>query len=163
MTKIQDTAITYNDGTTGNITDYQGKALLVVNTASKCGFTQQYEGLQKLQENYTDRGFSVLGVPCNQFGNQEAGSDEEIASFCSTNFGVNFPLLAKAEVNGTGSHPLYNDLKQVPDAEGEAGDVKWNFEKFLISPEGEVLGRFRSGVEPESTELTGQIEATLPK
>lgn len=163
MAKIQDTEITYNDGTTGSTTDFEGKALLVVNTASKCGFTPQYEGLQKLQDTYAERGFSVLGVPCNQFGSQEAGSDEEIAEFCSVNFGVNFPLLAKTEVNGSGAHPLFADLKQVADADGDAGEVKWNFEKFLVSPEGEVLKRFRSGVAPESAELTDQLEAVLPR
>lgn len=163
MAKIHDTDITYNDGTNGNTTDFEGKALLVVNTASQCGFTPQYEGLQKLQDTYAERGFSVLGVPCNQFGSQESGSDGEIAEFCSVNFGVNFPLLAKTEVNGPGAHPLFHDLKQVADADGDAGEVKWNFEKFLISPEGEVIKRFRSGVEPESAELTGQLEAVLPR
>jgi glutathione peroxidase len=142
--------------------DYTGKALLVVNVASKCGLTPQYEGLERLQETYGPRGFSVIGVPCNQFAGQEPGSAEEIETFCSTTYGVTFPLLEKTEVNGAGRDPLYQQLTEQPDATGEAGDVQWNFEKFLISPAGEIVGRFRPRTEPGSAEVVGAIEAQLP-
>lgn len=160
MSELHNIEITYNDGTTGTFGDHQGTLVLVVNTASKCGLTPQYEGLQELQETYADRGFTVLGVPCNQFGTQEPGDDSEIAAFCSTNFAVNFPLLSKTEVNGESAHPLYQSLKQHTDSVGEAGEVQWNFEKFLVSTHGEVLGRFRSKTTP--AELSEQIEAHLP-
>lgn len=163
MTTINDIALTYNDGSTGSTDDFRGTLLLVVNTASECGFTPQYEGLQKLQDTYGDRGFSVLGVPCNQFGGQEPGTDAQVADFCSTNFGVTFPLLAKTDVNGAGAHPLYEELRLAHDTDGESGDVKWNFEKFLVSPGGEVIGRFRSGVAPDAVELHDQITANLPE
>lgn len=122
---------------------HRGAALLVVNVASKCGLTPQYEGLERLQQRYAERGFTVLGVPCNQFAGQEPGTSEEIQTFCSTTYGVSFPLLEKIDVNGEQRHPLYAELTRTPDAQGEAGDVQWNFEKFLISPDGEVVGRFR--------------------
>ncbi|MFI1393869.1 glutathione peroxidase [Streptomyces sp. NPDC020681] len=143
-----------------SLADYQGKAVLVVNVASRCGLTPQYAGLEQLQKQYGERGFTVLGVPCNQFAGQEPGSAEEIQSFCSATYGVTFPMLEKTDVNGETRHPLYAELTQVADAEGAAGDVKWNFEKFLISPQGEVT-RFRPGVEPESTELVTAIEALV--
>jgi glutathione peroxidase len=149
------------DGTPATLADHRGKAVLVVNVASKCGLTPQYEGLERLHRRYADRGFTVLGVPCNQFGGQEPGTAPEIADFCSTTYGVSFPMLSKTEVNGAGRHPLYAELTRVPDAAGAAGDVSWNFEKFLISPDGEVVGRFRPGTEPEAAELTGAIEAQL--
>jgi glutathione peroxidase len=136
--------------------------VLVVNVASKCGLTPQYEGLEKLQKQYASRGFTVLGVPCNQFGGQEPGSAEEIETFCSTTYGVTFPMLAKLEVNGEGRHPLYSELTATPDADGAAGDVQWNFEKFLVTPEGTVAARFRPQTLPESAELTAAIESTLP-
>lgn len=139
-----------------------GKALLVVNVASKCGLTPQYSGLERLQEKYADKGFSVVGFPCNQFGGQEPGTAEEIQTFCSTTYGVSFPLFEKLEVNGDGRHPLYSELTQTADADGAAGDVQWNFEKFLISPEGEILGRFRPTTEPESEAVVKAIEAALP-
>lgn len=142
--------------------EYKGKAVLVVNVASKCGLTPQYEGLEKLQKQYASRGFTVLGVPCNQFGGQEPGSAEEIETFCSTTYGVTFPMLAKLEVNGEGRHPLYSELTTTPDADGAAGDVQWNFEKFLVTPEGTVAARFRPQTLPESDELTAAIESTLP-
>ncbi|MFD5386577.1 glutathione peroxidase, partial [Streptomyces sp. NPDC127074] len=129
---------------------HRGAALLVVNVASKCGLTPQYEGLERLQQRYAERGFTVLGVPCNQFAGQEPGTSEEIQTFCSTTYGVSFPLLEKIDVNGEQRHPLYAELTRTPDAQGEAGDVQWNFEKFLISPEGEVVGRFRPRTEPEA-------------
>jgi glutathione peroxidase len=151
------------DGDPTTLGEHRGKALLVVNVASKCGLTPQYEGLERLQKRYADRGFTVLGVPCNQFGGQEPGSSEEIQTFCSTTYGVSFPLLAKSDVNGESRHPLYAELTQVSDASGEAGDITWNFEKFLVSPAGEVVGRFRPRTEPESAEVTGAIETQLPE
>jgi glutathione peroxidase len=141
---------------------YKGKAVLLVNVASKCGFTPQYAGLERLQQQYAARGFTVLGVPSNQFAGQEPGSAEEIATFCSTSYGVSFPLLEKTDVNGESRHALYAELTKTPDAEGTAGDVGWNFEKFLLSPQGEVVGRFRTRTEPESAEIVAAIEAQLP-
>ena len=140
----------------------EGKALLVVNVASKCGLTPQYTGLEELQRTYADRDFSVIGVPCNQFGGQEPGTPEEITTFCSTTYGVSFPLLEKLEVNGPGRHPLFEELTTVADQDGAAGDVQWNFEKWLISPEGTVVGRFRPGVLPDDPALIRAIEAVLP-
>ncbi|MBU3867029.1 glutathione peroxidase [Streptomyces sp. 4503] len=142
---------------------HRGAALLVVNVASKCGLTPQYEGLERLQQRYAERGFTVLGVPCNQFAGQEPGTSEEIQTFCSTTYGVSFPLLEKIDVNGEQRHPLYAELTRTPDAQGEAGDVQWNFEKFLISPEGEVVGRFRPRTEPEADDVVAAIEAQLPR
>jgi glutathione peroxidase len=145
-----------------SLAEHKGKALLLVNVASKCGLTPQYTGLEKLHEAYADRGFSVLGFPCNQFGGQEPGSAEEIETFCSMSYGVTFPLYEKLEVNGAGRHPLYDALTTVPDAEGKAGDVAWNFEKFLVSPDDEKVQRFRPLVEPEAPELVEAVEAALP-
>ncbi|MET7935638.1 glutathione peroxidase [Streptomyces sp. NPDC005322] len=142
---------------------HRDTAVLVVNVASKCGLTPQYEGLERLQQRYAGRGFTVLGVPCNQFAGQEPGTSEEIRTFCSTTYGVSFPLLEKTDVNGGQRHPLYAELTRTPDADGEAGDVQWNFEKFLISPSGEVVGRFRPRTEPEAAELVAAIEARLPR
>ncbi|ANN15766.1 glutathione peroxidase [Amycolatopsis orientalis] len=139
----------------------EGKALLVVNVASKCGLTPQYTGLEKLQERYADKGFSVVGFPCNQFAGQEPGTAEEIQTFCSTTYGVSFPLFEKLDVNGEGRHPLYAELTKAADAEGAAGDVQWNFEKFLVAPSGEVVGRFRPRTEPEDAEITKAIDAVL--
>ncbi|WFB10940.1 glutathione peroxidase [Streptomyces sp. LX-29] len=140
---------------------HRDKAVLVVNVASKCGLTPQYEGLERLQQRYVERGFTVLGVPCNQFAGQEPGTSEEIQTFCSTSYGVTFPLLEKLDVNGEDRHPLYTELTRTPDAAGEAGDVQWNFEKFLLSPRGEVVGRFRPRTEPEAPELVAAIETQL--
>ncbi|MER8105186.1 glutathione peroxidase [Kitasatospora sp. NPDC094016] len=145
-----------------SLAEYKGKALLIVNVASKCGLTPQYTGLEQLQQRYAARGFTVLGFPCNQFAGQEPGSAEEIQTFCSTTYGVTFPLFEKIDVNGDDRHPLYRQLTQVADAEGETGDVSWNFEKFLVSPDGTVAARLRPRVEPESDELTAAIEAVLP-
>ncbi|MGP3635621.1 glutathione peroxidase [Streptomyces sp. 24-1644] len=141
---------------------YRGQAVLVVNVASKCGLTPQYEGLERLQKQYGDRGFTVLGVPCNQFAGQEPGTAEEIQSFCSATYGVSFPLLEKLDVNGDGRHPLYTELTKLADADGAAGDVQWNFEKFLISPAGEPVARIRPRTEPEDPEVVAAIEAQLP-
>ena len=141
---------------------FKGKATLVVNVASKCGLTPQYAGLEELHERLAAKGFSVLGVPCNQFGAQEPGSDEEIATFCSTTYGVTFPMTEKVDVNGEGRHPLYAQLTATEDAEGKAGDIQWNFEKFLVSPEGEILARFRPMTAPDDAELVKAVEAALP-
>ncbi|WP_340683529.1 glutathione peroxidase [Amycolatopsis coloradensis] len=139
----------------------EGKTLLVVNVASKCGLTPQYTGLEKLQERYADKGFSVVGFPCNQFAGQEPGTAEEIQAFCSTTYGVSFPLFEKLDVNGETRHPLYAELTKAADAEGAAGDVQWNFEKFLVAPSGEVVGRFRPRTEPEDEVITKAIDATI--
>ncbi|MFE4452680.1 glutathione peroxidase [Streptomyces sp. NPDC056796] len=142
---------------------YEGSAVLLVNVASKCGLTPQYAGLERLQKEYGDRGFTVLGVPCNQFAGQEPGSAEEIRTFCATTYGVSFPLLEKTDVNGEDRHPLYAELTKLVDAEGAAGDVQWNFEKFLISPAGEAVARIRPRTEPEAPEVVSLIEAHLPR
>jgi glutathione peroxidase len=147
-----------DDATLG---DYKGKALLLVNVASKCGLTPQYEGLERLQKTYGDRGFSVIGFPCNQFLGQEPGTAEEIAQFCSATYGVDFPLMEKIEVNGDDRHPIYVELTEKEDAEGAAGDITWNFEKFLVSPKGDVVARYRPRVEPEDPTIVADIEAQL--
>lgn len=149
-------------GEESSLAPYRGKALLLVNVASKCGLTPQYKGLEHLQEKYAAKGFSVLGFPCNQFLTQEPGTAEEIQQFCSTTYGVTFPLLEKIDVNGDGRHPIYEELTAVPDAAGEAGAITWNFEKFLVSPAGEVVGRFRPQVEPEDPALVEALESLLP-
>jgi glutathione peroxidase len=140
-----------------------GKAALVVNVASKCGLTPQYAGLEQLHEELSPRGFTVLGVPCNQFKGQEPGSAEQIAEFCSATYGVTFPMLAKTDVNGEDRAPLFQELTSAPDAEGAAGDVQWNFEKWLLSPTGEVVGRFRPLVDPADPALRAAVEAQLPQ
>ncbi len=150
------------DGRPLDAAELEGNAVLVVNVASRCGLTPQYEGLERLQQRYGDAGFTVLGVPCNQFAGQEPGTPEEIQQFCSATYGATFPLTEKLEVNGEGRHPLYQQLTSVPDDEGEAGEVQWNFEKFLISPTGEVVARFRPPVEPEDEQITSAIERVLP-
>jgi glutathione peroxidase len=149
-------------GSALDATELDGRAVLVVNVASRCGLTPQYAGLERLQETYGERGFTVLGVPCNQFAGQEPGSAEEIETFCSTTYGVSFPMTEKIDVNGPGRHALYGTLSETPDEAGEAGDVQWNFEKFLVSADGAPIARFRPTVEPESAELTAAIESALP-
>jgi glutathione peroxidase len=139
----------------------QNKALLIVNVASKCGLTPQYEGLERLQKRFGPDKFTVLGVPCNQFAGQEPGTPEEIQQFCSATYGATFPLTEKADVNGEHQSPLYQELTAVPDAEGNAGEVQWNFEKFLVSPQGQVVARFRPTVEPESDEVVSAIEQVI--
>ncbi|HEU5156567.1 MAG TPA: glutathione peroxidase [Streptosporangiaceae bacterium] len=141
---------------------YRGNAMLIVNVASRCGLTPQYEGLERLHERYAGRGFTVLGVPCNQFAGQEPGTAGEIAEFCSTTYGVTFPMTEKIEVNGTSRHPLYDLLVTAPDAAGYAGDIRWNFEKFLIAPNGAVAARFAPQTQPESDEVIDALERTLP-
>jgi glutathione peroxidase len=155
------TTLSGDDTTLGALTG--GRAALVVNVASRCGLTPQYEGLEQLQREYGERGFTVVGVPCNQFAGQEPGTAEEIATFCSATYGVTFPMTAKVDVVGAGAHPLYQRLTEVPDAGGEAGPVRWNFEKFLIAPGGEVVARFRPQMEPDAPELVTAVEAVLAR
>jgi glutathione peroxidase len=149
------------DGTPLDESELRGRTVLVVNVASRCGLTPQYTGLERLQERYGERAFTVLGVPCNQFGEQEPGSAQEIQTFCSTTYGVSFPMSEKLDVNGPERHQLYNTLTDTADETGEAGDVQWNFEKFLVSADGRPVARFRPTVEPESRELTAAIESEL--
>jgi glutathione peroxidase len=159
---IYDVSINRLDGTPADLRDYDRKAVLVVNVASQCGLTPQYTGLEQIHEQFADRGFTVLGVPCNQFGAQEPGSAEEIAAFCSTSYGVTFPVTEKVEVNGDDRHPLYRQLVDVPDAEGHTGDIRWNFEKFLVAPGGDVVARFNPMVEPTADEVVEAVEKALP-
>ncbi|EDY53517.1 MULTISPECIES: glutathione peroxidase [Streptomyces] len=148
-------------GGSADLAQYAGNAVLIVNVASKCGLTPQYNGLEKLQERYAERGFTVLGVPCNQFLGQEPGSAEEIAEFCSATYGVTFPLTEKVEVNGEERHALYERLVGFADAEGHSGDIRWNFEKFLIGRDGSVVARFSPQTEPESDEVVAAVEGAL--
>lgn len=154
--------LTTINGNPTSLAEYTGRAVLVVNVASRCGLTVQYGALEELARDYGDRGLTVIGVPCNQFMGQEPGTPEEIARFCSATYGVTFPLMAKTDVNGAQRHPLYARLTEAVDAAGEAGDVQWNFEKFLIAPSGEVTNRFRPRTEPDSPEVIAAIEAVLP-
>lgn len=140
--------------------DTDGKTVLVVNVASKCGLTPQYEGLERLQKRFGGESFTVLGVPCNQFMGQEPGTPEEIAEFCSATYGVTFPLTEKIDVNGENRHRLYTELTAVADAAGDAGDVQWNFEKFLVGADGSVT-RFRPTVDPEADEIVAAIESKV--
>ena len=159
MTSVYDYSATLADGTTASLSDYKGQVLLIVNTASKCGFTPQYEGLEKLHATHKDAGFSVLAFPCNQFGSQEPGSIEEIVEFCEMRFQTSFPLFEKIDVNGTNSHPLYKHLKS--EVKGLLGTerIKWNFTKFLINRDGEVVGRFGSQKKP--ADIESEIMALL--
>jgi glutathione peroxidase len=159
---LYDTEIDALSGEPMDLRSFQDKAVLVVNVASLCGLTPQYSGLERLQERYGDRGFSVLGVPCNQFGQEEPGTAEEIEQFCSLNYGVTFPMTSKVDVNGPERHPLYGRLTEVPDTEGAAGDVQWNFEKFLVAPGAASIRRFRPQTDPEAPEVISAIEAVLP-
>jgi glutathione peroxidase len=159
---LHDLKIELLSGETITFGDFAGKAVLVVNVASKCGLTPQYTGLEALHEEYAARGFTVVGFPCNQFKGQEPGSAEEIQEFCSTTYGVTFPLFAKGDVKGESQHPLYAELTAFPAGDDLGPDVVWNFEKFLVSPAGEVVGRFRPPVLPEDPALRAAIEAQLP-
>ena len=151
--------LTGQDSSLGSLA---GQTLLVVNVASKCGLTPQYTALEALHARLSPRGFSVVGFPCNQFGGQEPGTADEIAEFCSATYGVTFPMFEKIEVNGPGRHPIYAELTAVPDADGEAGDIQWNFEKFVLSASGSVVARFRPRTEPDSAAVLAAIEETLP-
>jgi glutathione peroxidase len=159
MTTIYDIALRTIDSTPGDLTPYQGKVMLIVNVASKCGFTDQYDGLEKLYQTYIEQGFVVLGFPCNQFGSQEPGTEEEIKNFCRLNHGVSFPMFAKIEVNGKNSHPLYTLLKKERPGLAGSGSIKWNFTKFLINREGQVTKRFAPSTDPLS--LREHIERLL--
>ncbi|MBQ1123841.1 glutathione peroxidase [Streptomyces sp. B15] len=159
---IHDVEIDALGGGPANLAQYRGKAVLVVNVASRCGLTPQYAALEKLHEQYAPRGFTVLGVPCNQFMEQEPGTAEEIAAFCSATYGVTFPLTEKIDVNGERRHPLYAALVTTPDAEGHSGDVRWNFEKFLVAPDGRVAARFDPRTEPDAPEVTAAVVDVLP-
>ena len=160
---IYDTDIAALDGTPDALSDLKGKVTLVVNVASKCGLTPQYTGLEALQQQYAERGFTVVGFPCNQFGKQEPGNDEEVADFCQKNYGVKFDMFSKVDVNGEQAADLFKQLTSKEAFAKDAGPVKWNFEKFLISKEGKVVGRFRTGVQPDSDEVVKAIEAELAK
>ncbi|MGW0159604.1 glutathione peroxidase [Mycobacterium sp. NPDC003323] len=155
--------LTTLEGRSTTLGELSDGATLVVNVASKCGLTPQYAALEKLARDYAARGLTVVGVPCNQFMGQEPGSAEEIRTFCSSTYGVTFPLLAKTDVNGDGRHPLYTELTRTADADGTAGDIQWNFEKFLLAPDGTVVNRFRPRTEPDAPEVVSAIEAVLPR
>ncbi|MFV0526636.1 MAG: glutathione peroxidase [Acidimicrobiales bacterium] len=159
---IYDHDVSTLQGQPADLRDYADQVALIVNVASKCGLTPQYSALEALQQRYSDRGFTVLGFPCNQFGAQEPGTPDEIETFCSTTYGVTFPMFAKVDVNGDQRDPLYGELTQTADAEGAAGDIQWNFEKFLVAPGGEVVARFRPRTEPDADEVITAIEANLP-
>ncbi|ADH69392.1 MULTISPECIES: glutathione peroxidase [Nocardiopsis] len=160
MSDLDEIPVTLIDGRETTFGEWSGKVRLVVNVASRCGYTPQYERLEKLQHRYGDRGFTVLGVPSNQFL-QEFGSEEKIAEYCSATWGVTFPMTAKAKLNGKQQHPLYAALSSAEDEDGKAGKVKWNFEKFLVLPDGAVH-RFRSSTEPDDPGITALIEKALP-
>ncbi|UXA17416.1 glutathione peroxidase [Mycobacterium sp. SMC-4] len=162
-TALNDIPLTTLDGRATTLAELADGAALVVNVASKCGLTPQYSALEQLAKDYGGRGLTVIGVPCNQFMGQEPGTAEEIQTFCSTTYGVTFPLLAKTDVNGAQRHPLYAQLAEVPDDDGQAGDVQWNFEKFLIAPDGSVVKRFRPRTEPDAPEVISAIESVLPR
>ncbi len=158
MTTLADFKATDIDGTERALSDYDGQVVLVVNTASECGFTPQFEGLQQIHDEYAGRGFTVLGFPCNQFGGQDPGDDDQIAGFCQKNYGVTFPMFSKVDVNGDDAHPLFQWLRQ--EKGGLLGDkIKWNFTKFLVGRDGQVVKRYAPTTKPES--LGGDIEKAL--
>jgi glutathione peroxidase len=159
---LRDIPVNTLAGQPSSLSELGGKTLLIVNVASKCGLTPQYAGLEELHKRFADQGFAVVGFPCNQFGSQEPGTADEIAEFCSATYGVSFPMFEKIDVNGSHQHPVYAELTATADADGEAGDVQWNFEKFLVGPDGAVLARFRPMTAPDSPELVEAIEANLP-
>jgi glutathione peroxidase len=156
-----DQVVTSLSGTEVDLSSFRGKAMLIVNTASRCGYTKQYAGLQELYETYGDRGFVVVGFPSNDFGRQEPGSAEEIATFCRRNYGVTFPMMGKVATKGPSQSPVYETLTRET-GESIRGEVRWNFTKFLVDPEGRVVARFEPAVEPMSEELRKAVEAVLP-
>ncbi len=157
-----DTPIARLDGTPATLADLTGgKPALLVNVASKCGLTPQYTALEQLHADYSGRGFTVVGLPCNQFGGQEPGNSEEIAEFCSATYGVTFPMTEKIEVNGEGRHPLYDVLVRTPDETGRTGDIQWNFEKFLLDGDGNVVARFNPSVLPDDPAVVTAVEKLL--
>ncbi|MBP2281394.1 glutathione peroxidase [Psychrobacter sp. PL15] len=158
MSSIYDFTAERMDGTSQAFADYQGQVLLIVNTASKCGFTPQFEGLEALHQEYKDQGVTVIGFPCNQFGGQDPGSNDEIGEFCQKNYGVSFPMMAKIDVNGSDAHPIFNWLKEQKGGVITDG-IKWNFSKFLVGSDGQVIDRYASTTKPES--MKGDIEQAL--
>ena len=162
MTNLYDIEARGIDGAPHKLSEYAGKTLLIVNVASQCGFTPQYKGLEALYRQFAPKGLVVLGFPCNQFGGQEPGSNAQIKQFCSTTFHVTFPLFDKVEVNGPGRHPLFAELEQVADPTGYTGDVRWNFEKWLVDPQGEVVARFAPTTKPDDPSVVAAIESALP-
>ena len=159
---IHDVPVARLDGTATTLGELTGdRPALLVNVASKCGLTPQYTALERLHEQYADRGFTVVGLPCNQFGGQEPGSSEEIAEFCSATYGVTFPMTEKVEVNGDGRHPLYAELTTAADEQGRTGDIAWNFEKFVLDTDGRVVARFNPSVEPHDARLVAAVESVL--
>jgi glutathione peroxidase len=158
---LHDIPLTTLDGEPTTLGEHAGRVLLVVNVASRCGLTPQYADLERLQQEYGDRGLTVIGFPCNQFGGQEPGTNQEIAQFCSATYGVSFPMMDKVDVNGADRHPVFTELTQVPDADGEAGDVGWNFEKWVVDGSGRPLARFRSRTGPTDPLVVQTIEAAL--
>ena len=162
MTDLLDVPVTTLQGGATTLRELTGGGpALVVNVASKCGLTPQYTALEALHEEFGPRGFTVVGVPCNQFMGQEPGTAEEIAEFCSATYGVTFPMTEKVDVNGSDAHPLYQRLTEAPDATGAAGEIRWNFEKFLLDRTGTVVARFRPETEPDAPEVRAAIEAAL--
>ena len=160
---IYDVPVKTLQGEETSLKEHANDAMLIVNVASKCGLTPQYEGLEKIHEQYKARGFTVVGVPCNQFMGQEPGTADEIAEFCSTTYGVTFPLTEKIEVNGAGRHPIYRELTAVADAGGHKGDIRWNFEKFVVSADGTKIARFDPEIAPDDPAVVAAIEAGLPR
>ncbi|MFL6134995.1 MAG: glutathione peroxidase [Nocardioidaceae bacterium] len=159
---IPDQPIARLDGTPATLGEITGgRPALLVNVASKCGLTPQYTALEELHEKYAGRGFTVIGIPCNQFGGQEPGSSEEIAEFCSATYGVTFPMTEKVEVNGPGRHPVYEELVGTPDESGRTGDIMWNFEKFIVDGSGAVVARFNPQVVPDDPRVASAIESVL--
>lgn len=162
MTSLHSVPLTMLDGRETTFGEFAGRAVLVVNVASRCGLTPQYAGLETLAETYAERGLTVLGAPCNQFAGQEPGSNEEIAEFCSTTYGVTFPLTDKLDVNGADRHPLFHELERTADPEGYSGDVRWNFEKWVVAPDGRVVARFLPSTQPDDPAVIAAIEGVLP-
>jgi glutathione peroxidase len=162
LDSLWSTPIKTLQGKPTTLSAYKGKALMVVNVASKCGNTPQYATLEALQKKYESKGFTVIGFPCNQFHGQEPGSAEEIATFCATNYGITFPIMEKIEVNGDGRHPIYKALTPIADAGGHDGDIRWNFEKFVVSADGKHVTRFSPKTKPEDPTVIGAVEAALP-
>lgn len=160
---LHDIPLTTLSGEPTKLGEFDGRVLLLVNVASRCGLTPQYGALEQLQKDYADRGLTVVGFPCNQFGGQEPGSAEQIEEFCSLTYGVTFPMMDKVEVNGDDRHPVYEILTATEDAEGKAGDVAWNFEKFLVARSGEVVARFRPQTTPDDPAVVAAIEAELAR
>ena len=158
---VHDISVNTLSGQPSSIGEHAGKTLLIVNVASKCGLTPQYTALQQVYDRYADRGFEVLGFPCNQFGGQEPGSADQIEEFCSLNYGVTFPMFEKIDVNGPDRHPLYDELVPTADVEGHDGDIRWNFEKFVVGPDGSIVARFGPLTEPDDPALREAITSSI--